>query len=223
MEGAVKTCVIVDGGLASLINCFMARERVLTVGADLASIQPLAFLPTLDGPVAALQTRAAEKHAEAFGMKLIRSGVRIDGNSGESGMVLTAAYHAAREGCDILEWPVQRAGADTVDIDAAARDADRCLLITRLVSLDTLKVQFKVDCPLVDMTDRQLCDLAVDMDLPVSSCWWWKDHFVNRILERNETQVPVAIAGDVVAAAQYRECARLVPILKEVRFIARPV
>lgn len=220
MEGAIRTCVIVDGGLQSLVNCFMARERILAVGGDIASNQPIAYMPTFDGLFAALKTQAAEKQAAVCGLKLVRSGVRIDSNTGESGLVIAAAYLAAREGCDVLDWPIQRASVDSVDIDAAALDADRCLLITRLVSMDTLRPQFRVDCPLVDLTDRQLCDLAVDMDLPLATCWWWKELFVNRILERKETEVPAAISGDPVAAGMFKECARWVPTLKEVRFLA---
>lgn len=220
MGSAIRTCVIVDGGLPSLVNCFMARERILAVGGDIASIQPLAFVPLMGGPLGALKTQAAEKHAALFGLKLVRSDASVESESGESGLVMTAAYHAARQGCDLLDWPVQHAGVDSVDVDAAALEADRCLLITRLVAMDTLRPEFKVDCPLVDLTDRQLCDLAVDMDLPVSSCWWWKEQFVNRVLERKETEVPAVISGDPVAAGVYRECLRWVPTLQEVRFLA---
>ena len=220
MDGAIKTCVIVDGGLQSLVNCFMARERVLAVGGDIASIQPLAFLPQMEGALGAIKTTAAEKQAELFGLKLVRSEAQVNSDSGDSGLVVTAAYYAARQECDLLDWPVQRAGIDSVDVDAASLEADRCLLITRLVSMDTLRPQFKVDCPLVDLTDRQLCDLAVDMDLPVSSCWWWKDQFVSRILERKETEVPAVISNDPVATGMCRECLRWVPTLQEVRFLA---
>ena len=216
----MRTCVIVDGNLPSLVACFAARERVLAAGQDLAAIQPIALVPTFEGPTAAARTRAAEYQAELNGMRVMRCAVKADGPAGESGLLLTASFLASKEGCDLLEWPVQRATGDVVDIDAAGRDADRCLLVTRLVAMDTLRPHFKADCSFVDLSDRQLCDLALDMDLPVNTCWWWKEQFVSRVLERNEREIPKALSGDDLAVAQFRECIRFVPMLKEVRFLA---
>ena len=68
------------------------------------------------------------------------------------------------------------AAADSLDLDRIAQAADRALLAGRLAGLDaTLHASpgVQVETPLLDLTDGQLADLAMDMDVPLETCWWW--------------------------------------------------
>ena len=73
----------------------------------------------------------------------------------------------------ILEWVYQK---NTVDpaLMTNLSAADRALLVQRigLIEMESESLDVKIDSPLLDLTDRQVAELAVDMDAPVWSCWW---------------------------------------------------
>jgi hypothetical protein len=103
------------------------------------------------------------------------------GGGGVSQGLLAAAYVAAAHRCDRVVWPVQSpapvSGEDDVDLDRIAADVDRALLVSRLVALDADehgRPGLRIETPYVDLSDRQLAELAFDMDVPVHLCWWWE-------------------------------------------------
>jgi hypothetical protein len=63
------------------------------------------------------------------------------------------------------------------------------------VELDWTGVEpFRIQVPYADLTDRQLADLVLDMDLPIWTCWWWG-------LARG----PRNVGGAEVARAEYEK------------------
>lgn len=96
-----------------------------------------------------------------------------------SHVLLSAAYLAVGQGRDRVVWPISagRLGHDEeIDLNRASLAADRALLVSRLVALDSDehgRPAILIEVPYVDLSDRQVAELAVDMDLPVHSCWWW--------------------------------------------------
>jgi hypothetical protein len=48
---------------------------------------------------------------------------------------------------------------------------ERALHISRLVAVE--HPGFELAAPYADLSDRQLADLILDMDLPVWTCWWY--------------------------------------------------
>jgi hypothetical protein len=89
--------------------------------------------------------------------------------------LITATYQGAQLGCDAVVWPVQFAG-NAPDAEKIALVVDRALLVTRLASLDSAehgRPAIRVDTPYADLTDRQMVDLAIDLNVPVELCWWW--------------------------------------------------
>ena len=50
-------------------------------------------------------------------------------------------------------------------------------------------IELRIETPLIDLTDRQLGELALDMGVPVELCWWWGpgkagDHLPGRLYRR---------------------------------------
>lgn len=94
--------------------------------------------------------------------------------------LLVAAAHAALAlNLDRVIWPIQPGGATSdawPDLDAVGSAVDRAMLVARLVGLtasDRGMLEFAIETPLVDLSDEQVADLAVDLAVPVELCWWW--------------------------------------------------
>lgn len=197
--------ILADGGLPSLLALAAARESFSlskmvtktggqagtaegTLGKKSVRNQGVLFMPggdetnhlrrlAVDRQSALLEiTRVdAAAHGELRG-----PGAHGTGQA-DTLRLIAAAYVAARHGYEVVVWPVQfggTGGLDTPDIDRIARTTDRALLVTRLVSLDAEehgRPGIRVETPFVDFSDRQIADLALDMSLPVETCWWWSE------------------------------------------------
>jgi len=186
--------ILADGGLPSLLALAAARESVAAGGAKgeasrKASRGPgVLYMPGGD-ETNHLRRTAVERQAALLEIERVDAAahgeLRGPGAHGtgqaDTMRLIAAAYVAARHGYEIVVWPVQfggTGGLDTPDIDRIARTTDRALLVTRLVSLDAEehgKPGIRVESPYVDFSDRQIADLALDMSLPVETCWWWSE------------------------------------------------
>lgn len=95
----------------------------------------------------------------------------------ETRLLLDAAYLAAGNGADAVVWagPAATDQQQQIELDALAMLHSRALLVERLVGLERPggAREFRVHVPYADLTDRQIADLILDMDLPIWSCWWW--------------------------------------------------
>jgi 7-cyano-7-deazaguanine synthase in queuosine biosynthesis len=92
-------------------------------------------------------------------------------------MLLDAATLAIELGYKRVLWPIQATNADdpSANLDQISTAIDRALLTARLATLDAQSqggVEVTIETPLVDLTDSQLSDLAADLNIPISSCWW---------------------------------------------------
>ncbi|MCC6676548.1 MAG: hypothetical protein IT436_05335 [Phycisphaerales bacterium] len=204
MDRSERMLIIGDGGLASLIACAAAREAALITGAS----QPAVLW---SGPARAEEapqrSEAAERQAGAYGLELV---VHTAPNSlygpgsapykglADDRLLMDVAASAIQHGCDRVIWPIHYGGPGHAsdpaepahDLDAISAAVDRALLITRLVGIDAgqhARPAFRVETPYVDFTDRQIADLALDLDVPVETCWWWHREFLSR-----DTQVAAA-------------------------------
>lgn len=62
-------------------------------------------------------------------------------------------------------------------VDGLARELDRALLVSRLVTLDAAEHGvgvFEIQTPLIDLSDVQVAELALDLDVPIWRAWWWE-------------------------------------------------
>jgi hypothetical protein len=93
----------------------------------------------------------------------------------EAAALLAAAFAAARAGASRLVWPATGGIGGTVDVERACLIHDLAVLVGRIVSLDHRDhghPDFGIDTPLADCSDGRIADLAVDLAVPLKSCWW---------------------------------------------------
>ncbi len=168
MSVARNSLVLMDGSLPALVAAAMAREGRI----DGAGQEAMAWLIGTERML-----RCAEAQAEAMGLRVVARAEPSEEMSVErtSGIVLLASsIAAARLGCGSVVWASHcaRAGsANEVDIDRVAEAIDRATLVGRLASLEA-RAEVEVHVPFIDLSDQQIADLAVDMGVEASSCWW---------------------------------------------------
>lgn len=187
-----RTLLIADGGLPSLVaGAMCADPEHLTLWLP----QSGAFTP--EGPIGVVHRRAVEDQSELLGAgelvictlpalpvtdlaETAKDGgmaARLFG-LGTTRILLEACEEAVRRHCWRVIWPVVGGGSVT-EMFAAAEQAD---LITRLVRLGGMAgagpkdgPDLRIELPLVDLTTDQVADLALDLDVPVESCWWARE------------------------------------------------
>lgn len=150
--------ILTDADLPALVAASLAQEE----GGGLAALESPGH------PAAGAALRA---HLELLGAELIGALPSAD----LSTTLLAAARAAAAAGAARLIWPA----AVDADLDRMCREADRALLISRLIALEPElgpvagAGRFEIHCPLLDLSDAQVAELAIDLDVPVWRCWWW--------------------------------------------------
>ncbi|MCC7390278.1 MAG: hypothetical protein IT431_16100 [Phycisphaerales bacterium] len=180
-DQAPSAIIVSDGGLPAVVAAAIEAERAIS-GAGGA---PPALMPWPTDPVLAPgQFTAAGSQARFYRLALLEAPRLCASDLAASpGLVETLALLGALEvaravGAPRVVWPIQyhtddQTIADRLDDIAAA--ADRALLVSRLSLLD-FREEIRVETPLVDLTDRQVADLVVDLDAPAYLSWWWRRH-----------------------------------------------
>ncbi len=97
-------------------------------------------------------------------------------------MLLSAAIEAVSFGISRVIWPIHAGAAKDVNTDALADTCDRALLAGQLIGLGVARAgsteatslvrSVRIETPYADLTDAELMDLALDMDVPLHACWW---------------------------------------------------
>lgn len=122
--------------------------------------------------------QAVKRQVDLLGLDSLITPGGADNSTGErqagpfqsTWMLLQAASAAASRGCGRVLWPI-RSGED---LDAGAEAADRALLISRLISIDSAAGEnpVRIETPLLDLTLDQLLELAREQDAPLEASWW---------------------------------------------------
>jgi len=160
--------VIADGELESLVAMLLleapeqAQAWFIGAGAD-------------ESP---LRRRATQIQVESAGLEQMidpttpaDAWASLPGGLGESAMLLSALADAAARGCADVVWPRASDG----DLDSMTDSADRALLVERLGVIESARTEsldVRLRTPLLDLSDRQIAELAADLAAPVWSCWW---------------------------------------------------
>jgi len=183
MGMVVRTLVLSDGSLPGLLACAAAREGATVASAEGSSGEiatPAVFAFAAGSAPTASQRGAVMRHAEAYSLEVIGESAApgMDAAAGEAETLgLMAAAHAGvRRGCLGVTWPATGAAGDSLDLDRIAAITDRAFLVGRLVAMDAAAAGaagLRLETPYADLTDRQVAELAMDMDVPVAACWWW--------------------------------------------------
>jgi hypothetical protein len=180
-----------------------ARRSLVLCDGDVPSMVALSL--TQDalgglGEVGVLAAPVAPAGAEAVGDRIrqMADGVAaacidfpsvapasLGGGQRRNRYLAEAAQQAALGGYGQLVCPWQ---ADAFDpdatrdkyavpgVDALARELDRALLVSRLVTLDASEhgvSVFEISTPLMDLSDVQVAEMALDLDVPIWRAWWW--------------------------------------------------
>ena len=185
-RSAGRALVIADGSIAGLTALAIASEETVR-RENVGHAQPPAVWLPAGGHDDAAADRAVRAQAGAYGAVYVGFGPATGGESGgetggglaESAMLIAAGGLAIANGCRRVIWAVQ-GGGDGPDapapVETIARSLDRALLAGRLVSLEAEDAglpEVVIETPLVDLTDAQLAELAMDLSAPVETCWWW--------------------------------------------------
>lgn len=172
--------VIADAGLAGLVACALAVRSAESEGAQ---VSPSAWFTPVGDAHDDARRAALRVQAGVLSMDLVGESARTTGNAdgrGETQMLLDACHEAIRLRIPRIIWGIQIGGDssdDWPDLDDLASRLDRALLCARLASLDAPRVgpgDVRIETPLIDLTDRQLAELAVDLAVPFESLWWWQ-------------------------------------------------
>ena len=174
-----RSLVISDGSLAALVACAAVRESLIASGADEKTPRPIVLFTPVGDETNHARRVAIEKHAKLYELDMVdaTADLRGPGAHGVTGgglhqtlALITATYQAAALGCDQVVWPVQM-GGPSPDLESVAR-----VLVTRLASLDGVdhgRPAIRIETPYADLSDRQLADLAIDINAPIEQVWWW--------------------------------------------------
>lgn len=185
-----KVLVLADGGLAGLLAIAAAREAVAAFhamprGAGDEPRPMVMFLPR-DAAQTDLRAAAVRRQAARYDLELVAAPMGVGGlmGGGETGLadsiaLSLAAGLATAAGVPEVVWPAffgRAAEPDHVDLDALARACDRAVLATRMAALDAHEHRvpsIRIKTPYADLSARQLAELALDLNVPIESCWWW--------------------------------------------------
>ena len=160
--------IICDGGVASLLACAIESDR---------SAHPIMWCPP---SITAEQRAAVRRQSEFFGAthspERIPNGDPGDPVESQLRMLLDAALVARARGGGEVIWPIctnPAPSGEGPDIETTARAVEQSLLVSQLVTLAGSGTPVRIRTPFADLTERQLADLILDMDLPVWLCSWW--------------------------------------------------
>lgn len=180
MDERPGVLVLSDGDVCGLTACAMVREEIaVTPGMGEAWPLVMAF-PASDGR-SSLRERVVMHQAELQSFRIVPgpvvtpiAGATTVGEL-ECRDLLSAVYAGARQGCRRVVWAVSAARGEDVDLDRIAQITDRALLAGRMAAIDAGVhgvADIEVETPFVDLTDRQLADLAADLNAPLEALWW---------------------------------------------------
>jgi hypothetical protein len=181
MSTPPKTLIITSGDVVGLLAVAATEQKLglsqIAVG-DVAVLFP-GLWPEDQGE---RRLAAVREQAACYGLSIAERSLAPTGSHGfnagelETLLLVDALAYARRAGFDELVWAVH-AGAGGKDggpdVDRSSLSITRTILAERLLALDAGTTPVKLRSPYADLTDRQLADLVVDMDLAVWTCWWW--------------------------------------------------
>ncbi|MEL6311440.1 MAG: hypothetical protein AAFR76_10180 [Planctomycetota bacterium] len=160
--------IMCDGDLPSLVAVMHTAERLGSTQGP-GRVGRLVIVP--------VARRETARHA-AVQRQAALCGAAIESDLGrfdtETDLLLSAGRSADRQGLGEIIWPVHAGVPDdpgTVDLDRASGCAATALLIERLLQVESGDAP-TITAPFVDLCDRRLADLAIDLGLIPGDVWW---------------------------------------------------
>jgi len=176
--------VLCDGDLPAMVALGLAQDAVGGLGA--AAVLSAPVVPVASDDVSARIRELADAQAlRCFDFPAVDPASLTTGHR-RTRYLTEAAHQASSHGYNALVCPWQaeafeieaaRDASVLPSVDALARELDRTLLISRLITLDASEhgvAVFEVQVPLMDLSDLQVAEMALDLDVPIWRAWWWE-------------------------------------------------
>lgn len=179
-----KPLVLCDGDLPGMVALSLAQDALGGLGASGVLSGPVTQ-SNAEGINSRIHAMADAQAAECLDFPAVAPASLSTGHR-RTRYLSEAVYHAISNGYTTLVCPWQ---AETFDpdktrdanelpgVDGLARELDRALLVSRLVTLDAAEHGvgvFEVQTPLMDLSDTQVAEMALDLDVPIWRAWWWE-------------------------------------------------
>lgn len=183
-QSSKKTLVLCDGDLPGMVALSLVQDALGSTGACGVLSAPLAS-EHAEAIAARIRLLAESQAADCLdfppvGPTTLAAGPR------RTRYLTEAVHHAMASGYATLVCPWQAGGFDpdkpmeadeAPSVENLARELDRALLVSRLVTLDATEHGvgvFEVQTPLMDLSDVQVAEMALDLDVPIWRAWWWE-------------------------------------------------
>lgn len=179
-----KPLVLYDGDLPGLVALSLTQEAQGGLGSCGVLSGPITA-SNAEGVNARIRALAEAQAAECLDFPAVAPASLQTGHR-RTRYLSEAVHTALSNGFTTLvcPWqaeafdPEQLRQADALpDVEALARELDRALLVSRLVTLDAAEHGvgvFEVQTPLMDLSDAQVAEMALDLDVPIWRTWWWE-------------------------------------------------
>jgi hypothetical protein len=107
----------------------------------------------------------------------------LDEHEAANVRLMDACAVARRQGISRVIWAMSAGRDEDGGVDRAGVHVLRAMMVERLISLGHSAIArqpgsshgalIRVEAPTADLSDRQMAELVIEMDLPVWTCWWW--------------------------------------------------
>jgi hypothetical protein len=179
-----KPLVLCDGDLPGMVALGLTQDAQGATGG----------CGVLSGPVttgsgealsARIRALAEAQAAECLDFPAVTPAALASGHR-RTRYLTEAVHQAISNGFTTLVCPWQaetfdpersRPADELPSVDGLARELDRALLVSRLITLDAAEHGvgvFEVQTPLMDLSDAQVAEMALDLDVPIWRAWWWE-------------------------------------------------
>lgn len=180
--------IITDAGLPALILTAMLSEQQPSKDQQRSTLYPAWWTSQtdMDIRIPAID-KAVDMQADLLSLTVVRDLAGYPEEATDQSqttlgihqtrMLLDAATLAIKLGFKRVLWPIQipETADDPQRLNEISTAIDRAILTARLATLDAQSqggVEVTIETPLVDLTDQQLAEIAADLNVPISSCWW---------------------------------------------------
>ncbi|MEL7484811.1 MAG: hypothetical protein AAFN41_10710 [Planctomycetota bacterium] len=161
------TIVVCDGDLGSLVCLTHAAESAVQA-ADGRKLPIVAFSVATRH---AGRARSVKRLANFHGAEIIEADEVFER---DTDLLLAAGRLADDRSASTVIWPAHAGIAgdvDAIDVDRASVIANTSVLVERLLELESPAAPV-IESPLVDLSDRQVADLAIDLGMVPGDVWW---------------------------------------------------
>lgn len=153
--GAEADALVLSKGELPSFTALLSLRR-----PDLALLAPLTADPDC--------LRVLRRQADLAGARLLDEPLAPSGDDfAETRLLLDACACARANRCARVVWPVFCAA----EVDPIALALDRARLVSTLAAIDARPRGVPIDTPVLDLTEAQLADLAIDVGVPAQVGW----------------------------------------------------